>query len=380
MPEFHSFARFLDDLRLCALQSRAQERVLLACLISLKSIMTESFAHAYVSAMVRAGDALGHDRLGDIVLDEDLKIASMLPYDIYKDEQGAWEDPCRPDGGFTPNLAGDVLTKTAHARAMIQKSLRRLQDRNNIRGGTPGPGAYTDFSSVQSNAAAASCATVVNARSSTAPGNGTPRDKSGMKRKFSSFLEVPCPAGTGSAQATNWGVYDPKHFSAPMAWNPTDLGNTPYGRRESERPRLISTSQCNQILNSSNGKKAKTSTSSATLPGGTSSRNLIRSTHEIDWADVARHFNRVKIPSSLSPQASIIPLNALKTIVSPYCRKLANSPEPSGDESDDDEDLSDEAVLARHQAVLDEMKDKLTAFMEARKKLQDRRKKKEKAV
>ena len=46
----------------------------------------------------------------------------------------------------------------------------------------------------------------------------------------------------------------------------------------------------------------------------------------------------------------------------------------SEEESDEEEDLSDESVLARHQIVLDRMKEKLSAILEARKKQQDRKK------
>ena len=388
LSQLHPLTQFLNKCRVCALQSRSQERVLLACLISLKSIMSESFAHAYVSSMVRAGDGLGHDNLGEIVLDEESKISSMLPYDIYKDEQGDWEDPCRPEESFTPNLAGDVLTKTAHARAMIQKSLRRLQDRNNIKGGTPHAGAYADIAAAVSHPlSTGSAGSVSSIKSTTGSGGGTPRDRSWAKRKTPSFSDGPCPPGTGSAPATNWSVYDPKHFSAPLTWNSNDSGNLPYGRHHSKRPRAMSMSQYgrNSSEQGPNKKQKRSMSFSAKTisPGDleNSSSLLIRSTHEIDWRDVAGYFNRVKLPGSLSPHTNIAPVtNSFKTIVSPYCRKLEGSPEPSEDESDEEEDLSDKAILARHQVVLDGMKEKLTAFMEARKKIVERRKKKEKSL
>ena len=94
--------------------------------------------------------------------------------------------------------------------------------------------------------------------------------------------------------------------------------------------------------------------------------------------DVADSFARVKLPgsgnSAVSPRVAA-PAPSLKTIISPFCREIQESPVPSDDESDTEEDLTDEAVLGRHQIVLDEMKEKLTAFMEQRKKIVERRKK-----
>jgi hypothetical protein len=346
--------------------------VLLANLISLKTVMSESFAHAYVSSMVRAGDALGHDALAEIVVDEDLKISTLLPYDILKDENGAWEDPCRPDGGYTPNMTGDVLTKVAHARAMIQKSLRRLQDRHSIKLGTPNFGPYADLANGQSHAVSAGAGVSASSNKSvSSSGGGTPR--SSWSRRKSSVLEGPVPSGTGSAQATSWSVYDPKHFSAPLSWNMGNPENTPYGRHGAERPRSNSTA-----LSATAGKQ-KNKKSPCVPVDAAATNHFVRSTNEIDWTAVAGSFHRVKLPGGASPHSDAAPpLALLKTIVSPFCRKLDTSPVASDDESDGEEDLSDEAVLQRHQVVLDEMKEKLTAFMEARKRQQERRKSRQK--
>ncbi|CAB9500235.1 expressed unknown protein [Seminavis robusta] len=378
LSQFHALTRFLDDCRLSALHSRSQERVLLASLISLKSTMSESFAHAYVSSMVRAGDALGHEELAEIVSDEEMKLSSMLPYDILRDQQGNWEDPCRPAEGYSPNLTGDVLTKVAHARAMIQKSLRRLQDRHNIKGGTPTFGAYIDPLSGQGQSTAPGSAAST-ASSKAVNGTSTPKTWSRRKGATMFVAEGPVPNGTGSAQATNWSLYDPKHYSAPLLWNCDAAENTPYG----------STTQLKRSgsMQGANLKKKGPSATDAEGQIVPKEISLGRTTHGIDWHTIADYFDHVKLPGSgggSAPQApapvdSATPAPNLKTIVSPFCRVLEHSPVASDDESDTEEDLSDESVLARHQIVLDGMKEKLTAFMEARKRQQERKKNRQKS-
>ena len=364
LPQFHELTNFLDECRLVALHSRSQERVLLASLISLKSVMSESFAHAYVSSIVRAGDALGHEALAEIVADDDLKISSMMPYDILREDNGGggWEDPGRPIEGFSPNLTGDVLTKVAHARAIIQKSLRRLQDRHSIKGGTPTFGAYADLANGQSQTPDSSASKTFNGF------GGTP--KSWNKRRISSSAEGPVPHGTGSAPATSWALYDPKHFSAPMPWNLKATENTPYGRHKAGKPCSLGPSL------TSGAKKKKEPGPNGDRPAD----SLGRSTFEIEWSDVADSFHNVKLPRVSGAHAPHAPVaSSNKSIISPFCRTIDETPTPSEEESDTEEDLSDEAVLARHQIVLDGMKDKLTAFMEARKKMQERRKKSQKS-
>lgn len=333
--------------------------------------MSESFAHAYVSSIVRAGDALGHEALAEMVGDEDLKIASMLPYDILRDGSGNWEDPCRPIEGYNPNVTGDVLTKVAHARAIIQKSLRRLQDRHGIKAGTPTFGAYVDLTNGQTSSSPANSA--FGAAGKSANGVGTPKSWNKKRNSFTS-TEGPVPNGTGSALATNWALYDPKHFSAPLQWNANAPENTPYGRHKPGEPSALSGLSPNP-----GSRKPK---KSPAQQNGTRPENPFgRSTHEIDWTAVAESFDRVKLagaPSVSQHAAAKAPRSAQprpKTIIAPYFRKIEKEPEPSEDESDTEEDLSDETVLARHQVVLDGMKEKLKAFMEARKKIQERRKK-----
>jgi len=375
LPQFHHLTSFLDDVRICALQLRAQERVLLANLLSLKSVMSESFAHAYVSSMVRAGDALDHDNLAQIVSDDDLKISSLLPYDILKDETGAWEDPCRPVKGYTPNLTGDVLTKIAHARAMIQKSMRRLQDRHNIKSGTPTSGAYTDMlGGTGPNGAT----TFANSGSKT-PTSGSSTPRSWNKRK-GSVSAGPIVSGTGSSNATSWSLYEPKHFCEPIDWTPSNAANSPYGRY---------TSASRQRIKPGPPAKGEVKPTSLSIDiktidsvSGDQVGPCIRGTHEIAWESVAGSFHAVAVKGmgGSSPHANAAPVEkpsfSTQTIISPFCRELTASPVASdSEESDTEEDLSHEAVLGRHQVVLDEMASRLTAFMEARKRLQEKKKK-----
>lgn len=342
-------------------------------MLSLKSVMSESFSHAYVSSMVRAGDALDHDNLAEIVVDEDLKITTLLPYDILKDATGAWEDPCRPEKGFTPNLTGDVLTKVAHARAMIQKSLRRLQDRHNIKAGTPTSGAYTDMLGGQSSSSPGEA--VSNSVSRIAP--STP--KSWSRRKGATSSEGPISSGTGSASASSWALYDPRHFSAPVDWNPDTAENSPYGRHRCERKRSVLSSGAAGPNVKKQKKTVALSVDADTSLGATV--KFLRGSNEIDWNTVAGSFHAVKLKGNTSPHAKSAPqppVSFKANIISPFCRQLTSSPVASDDESDTEEDLSEEAVLARHQFVLDEMKEKLTAFMESRKRQQERKKNKQK--
>jgi hypothetical protein len=160
---------YLDESRKCCLHSKSQERALLAALISRKATMSLPFSHAYASSMVRAGEAIGHGELFEVVQNEEVNASTMIPYDVFTDESGAWEDPYRPIEGYTQNLSGDDLMRRAHARAMIQKSLKKLQDRHNIRGGTPNPGPYTDPPSSASGANSDSSKSMSGSTASTTP-------------------------------------------------------------------------------------------------------------------------------------------------------------------------------------------------------------------
>jgi len=369
IPQFQSLAEYLDELRLCAFRSKCQERALLASLVARKATMTESFAHAYTSSVVRAGEAVGHGKLFEAVQDEETSVSSMMPYDIFTGEGDVWEDPCRPLSGFTSGLTGEELFRRAHARAMIQKSLRKLQDRNHIKGGTPSHGPYVDLSSCDSASGA-----------NSADGGVSPRPI--LRRKGTFLLEPPAPAGTGSAPAKSWSTYEPTHISIPLDWNPNYLENTPYGLyRFGERSRSLSLSVSSRSGEPRNIKKSKrsmivTAPTVGFIQKADPDEKIPKSTREIIWADVAGIFQRVEVPKK-SPTSKFGhgDKKPSKNIFAPYCRKIDSDPVYE-DESDTEEDLSDETVLARHQVVLDEMKAKLSAFLEARNRVQNRRKSK----
>lgn len=366
---------YLDECRKCSLHSKSQERALLAALIARKATMSLPFSHAYASSMVRAGEALGHGELFEVVQNEEVHVSTMIPYDVFTDETGAWEDPCRPIEGFTQNLTGDDLMHRAHARAMIQKSLKKLQDRHSIKGGTPNPGPYTEPPGTGSG---------VNTESSKSPtgsnASTTPRG-SWLKRR-SSFSEPPIQPGTGSAPAISWSLYDPKHYSAPLIWSAGDNG--PYGRHnKNSRPRSLSLSQGYAKLvggKSSRGKGVSGRAMSVSIPERTKKEDaggMLQSTREIAWTDVAAIFQPVQLPgmsqAKKESEAEAAPRKG--TIFAPFVRKVELSSHNSESDSDEEEDLSDESVLARHKVVLDEMKEKLTAMLEARKKTQEERRK-----
>ena len=373
LPCYHDLVEYLDETRKCSLRTKSQERALLAAMISRNATMSEQFSHAYTSAMVRAGEALGHEELFEQVQESDLMVSTMMPYDIYSDETGAWEDSCRPEGGFTANLPGEELLRRAHARAMIQKSLRKLQDRHSISGGTPAPGPYTD------NPADAS------AIAARPPVQRTPSSGSLKRRSsFSIVSESSFDQTSGTPVTTAMEMYNPRHSSAPLFFDVDDDENKPYGkhtrgyRERSFSFRSLSFSGSADDSESTRGRSKKRQklvrTNSISISprrtdneGGSSS--LPRSTQEIDWVDVAEIFQPVALGPSTptSRQGDEEGGASFKTIIAPYCRKVDTPPGMSDDQGDDEEeDISDEAVLARHRVVLDRMKKKIDKAMEAR--------------
>ena len=399
LPHFQDLLGYLDDCRKSALYCRSQERVLLATLVARKSTMSFNFSHAYVSAMVRAGEALGHGEVFAAVQNEKVGASSMIPYDVFTDESGAWEEPCRPEHGYKEELTGEELMRRAHARAMIQKSLRKLQDRHGIKGGTPIGGPYTDQT----------------APATSSSGRRTPSATTPRGRRRSSFSERTIQPGTGSAPATSWDLYDPKHVSEPLLRDSSTLENSPYGIYDtSSRPRSFSLSQGaalmrhrgrGSILGSGKDLRRQSSgrSSSHSLSGQPSegesesviddgdsqggnadvtSGGLLRSTREIPWKDVAGIFQQMQLPASTKDKSKDKPStenvasdNKDRTIYAPFVRKVDDIPVYDSDESDTEEDLSDEAVLTRHRVVLDRMKERLAVVLETRKRAaQDRRK------
>ena len=368
IPNFQNIVEYLDEARMCALRGRSKERALLASLLSQKTNIAESFSHAYTSSMVRAGEALGHESLLEAVQDETVNVSSMLPYDICSDDLGEWEDPCRPETGFGKDASASVLRRRAHARAMIHKSLKKLEDRHGIKGGVPNQGPLSDQLSDEAKAAS---------KNQTAP---TPRG--GYKRKWSTFSEPPPPPGTGSAPASSWASYDPRHYSTPLDWDPNELENLPYGQHaDLERPRSLSLSLSARSDHRS-GKKLKRSMSlsSHTHSESRETDGLPRSTCEIPWVEVAGIFQRLELPKKSPPKAShhdhhaSVPVPAGSVIVAPFCRRLEKElSDIDDDESETEENLSDEYVIAQHEAVLENMKQKLSAYMEAKQKQQEKK-------
>lgn len=411
--------------------------------------MTESFAHAYVSAMVRAGEAIGHGKLFEVVQNEELGISAMLPYDIFSDETQEWEDPCKPFKGMTLGLNADDLTRRAHARAMIEKSLKKLQDKNNIKGGTLSAGPYADPAAINQRFSSGGLGGGVGVGGKYPPGL-SPRV--GMKRKYSSTLEPPVPPGTGSAKATTWNVFHPRHVTEALVWNPTLLEVLPYGKH-CTADRYVSQSLIGRSSNDAKRRKklklpdikTPTTTGSMAITATPSSTGAVqaplaseqpeewqqadttggggdgcgggmggfpRSTLEIPWSDVADIFQRVELPkkSSTSRSSSLsattataggghhisnqhhqhesTPLPIDGKIFAPFCRKLVTSSGSGGnssstilweegdeeDESETEEDIREESILSRHEAVLGRMKLKLSQYMEEKRQQQDRRK------
>lgn len=364
IPNFDSLVDHLDHLRMKALRYRCQERVLVASLISKRTRMSEAFSNAYTSSMIRAGAALGYDDLGEIVQDESTKSSSQMPFDILSDATGAWEDPCRSVGGYGSTLDSDELLKRAHARAMIQRSLKRLQDRHGIKGGTARAGPYSSSCDPSAHSSA------------TSPAQ-RPSPRSGSKRKaFFSGGENLKNLNTAATTA----LFNPSHFSTPFIWDAYDIDNLPYGRYDTEpTERLRSPSGVGRhLLEEGNSifKKQKISNDGDELVKDF----LIQSTRAIDWTEVAQQFEDVKPIEKTSSGLRAndhddhnvaVPLGS--TIYAPFCRQIdpENLPSDAGTESEE-ENMDDEYILAQHQKVLNTIKDKFETMMKIRQEYQER--------
>lgn len=370
IPKFAHLVEFLDEARLGALRSKSQERVLLATLVSRTTFMTDAFSQAYVSAIVRAGEALGHGRLFEVAQDETVTSSTMIPYDIFTDATGAWEDPCKPDNGFISGISGDELMRRAHARAMIHKSLRKLQDRLHIRGGTSTYGPFDDPTTNSVSASKGLDGFVASPRP-------------GAKRKLAQTAEPPMVPGTGSAAAKSWTVYNPKHHCRPLEWDFDELENSPYGlhpRGDGSRVRPMVAGRRHSGNDQSRNRIYSNIVAGQHLESfePIDGRSILsKSTIDIDWAEVASIFQSVEVPKKAPryrPSEPEKPIAVDGTIFAPFCREMDSELSSNEAESDTDEDLDDATTLARHQDVLDSMKEKLEAFVEARKKQQEQRK------
>ena len=372
---YDDMVKLLDETQLCALKAKCRERALLAALLARNTTMSESFSHAYTSSMVRAGDALGHGELFEMVQSEETMTATMIPYDIFSDELGAWEDPCRVPNGFTRNLKGDDLVKRAHARAMIQKSLKKMQERNNIRGGAPNAGPYIDPSPGDAPAAHAGDGKAAHSLQKT-PSGSTKR-----RGAFSFSGEASAKPGSGAGKASSRTQYNPNHHSVPLIWDTTSIDNRPYGRYAfGTRPNVVAVSRMQQSQDGrrKRGRGGRTSISTPPIPSEVEEKaikdGVYTSTKEVNWGEVAEIFEVVSTatPSSKRSRKEQVQVHntapASKTIFAPFCNKIDASEIKGGDSDSDteEEDLSDEAIFSRHQIVLDRMKDKVDKFMERR--------------
>jgi hypothetical protein len=332
--------------------------------------------------MVRAGEALGHEELFEQVQDEDTLTSTMIPYDIFTEESGAWEDPCRAKEEFGANLTGDDLMRRAHARAMIQKSLKKLQDRHNIRGGAPVAGPYADPPPDSNASGAGSAAGVERPQYQR-----TPSDSLKRKASFSIASQSSFDRSTGVAVATTMALYNPRHYLAPLFWDADNVENTPYGKHmKGFRQSLFSSGRqsfSEDVGDSQSTSKKRLRVSRADSvsiscpPTDEDSLSLPRSTQEVAWVDVAQIFKPVALAGPTTPTARSgdddEPETSARMIIAPFCRKVERPPAMGDDEGlGEEEDISDEAVLARHRVVLDRMKHKLDKVMEARQQGQQR--------
>lgn len=372
LPIYEDLVQLLDETRMNALKAKCRERVLLAAVVAQRATMSETFAHAYVSSMVRAGEALDHGELFELVQDEETSTSTMIPYDIFSDETRAWEDPCRPVNGFHPNLTGEDLVRRAHARGMIIKALKKMQDRNNIKGGTPDSGPYADR--IQSQGQSLNDAKALQRTSS---GNS-------KRRTSFSFVEKSIQAGTGSSKAMSISQYNPHHVSNPLFWDTTSIENMPYGQHSSvSKPRASSISVAKD-----DGKETLIrgqSVSNSALPvqpvdgiGEDLGDEIFRrSSEEVDWAEVAKGFltvdlaggpilSRRRSSKANSPTQNYPRNHGNKTIFAPFCNRIDDANILGEESGSEDEDLCDETIQMRHKVVLDNMKARLDKFMEGR--------------
>ncbi len=384
LSNFDALVDYLDELRMSSLRIRSQERALLASLVSRRSRMSEAFSHTYTSSMVRAGEALGYDDLGEIVQDESTKSSSLLPFDILSDMSREWEDPCRPAGGFVPGLDSDELFKRAHARAMIQKSLKKLQDRHLIKGGTGNAGPYAD---IQPSDQGKLTIKAANGVSSFSPPKSSPRATSSASKRKASISSL--NEGSGLS------LFHPNHYSTPFIWDTDKEENTPYGRTS----QLSETSMIQHLLKrprlgSSTGEVNVDSVERVTTVDDDVTLETNRSTHEIEWSQVAKMFRPVLVQERSSSRVGdhhhSVAVPAGSTIIAPFCRKLSNindaidpesasgemlSSKSDGDKNDsesEDDDLDDEKILQSHQEVLDHIREKFDAMMAVRQQIQER--------
>jgi hypothetical protein len=349
LPLMDDMLGLVDSLRMEALKAKVQERVLLATLVSRHGKMSEAFSNAYVSAIIRAGEALGHEEVCEIAQDEKCRASTMLPYDFFHDHTGLWEEPCRPPLGVHPDTTGKELKRRAHAKTIIQKSMKKLQICLGLKGGISDGGPF--FSEKTTGVATPSPAGTPTAQQAVL----VRTNSSNLKRKGSQTWDTTVMPGTGITGVPD-SIFNPGHWIAPMAWDADNSSNTPYGRHQvGIRPSILSVGGS---MSESRWKKLER------FPLALRHR----STHEVKWEDVADMFlhggSTRKIVLDLGGDSG----TKKKNIVAPFVRSFdvsALEDKMAGiDEEYSDEDISDETVLQRHQKVLDDMMEKVNAYTE----------------
>ena len=347
LDELHGL---LQKLRTDALRARTQERVLLAAVASRCGNMSEAFSNSYVSAIVRAGEALGHENMCEFVQNEECQASTMVPYDYFHDNAGVWEEPCRPvSTGYHTPVTGSELLRQAHARSVIQQSLRNLQGRLRLKGGVADGGPYSRALASSSGGGAGG--------SHASGGHGPPTPTSsippiprthsgGLKRKSSSFDF----GGGGGGHAAHGGaesVFNPDHVIEPMAWNPDDVAHCPYGLHDRDARAGVSV-----------GGDAEDAEDDDDEP---SLARRTRSSHEIEWEEVANMFFHGGSTRSIDTDFAAGGLLGKKQIFAPEIRPFdpTSLDGLQNDGDDSDEDISDETMLRRHEKVLEEMKVKI---------------------
>ena len=176
-----------------------------------------------------------------------------------------------------------------------------------------------------------------------------------LKRK-SSFTGREIDA-TGGASHVGALMY-PAHYCAPLIVHSHDVTCMPYGKHTIVRCSASETDENVPALHKKPRQEEPSPVSS-----------ILRSTDPIDWCEVAKLFQPVAVPDQAVQAGSV---EQVANIFAPDVRKLEGSAwDEYADDSDYDddsecEDISDEAILARHQEVLDVMKQKLDVAMEQR--------------
>ena len=339
--------------------------------------MSESFAHAYTSSMIRAGEVLGYEALCEMVKEDNTQTCSLLPFDVLTDTSGVWEDPCKTSSGYSFNLVGEELTRRAHARAVICKSLKKLQDRYSIMGGTTYEGPYGEPSSSRGEPFLRRAASISLPLKPSVPSLN--RSSSILKRKSSFCSTTDVNVAPTSSVPT---LAHSSCYSTPYFIDMDESENRPYGRYGTD-DYAKSPCEIRPFTFTNPAKRMRLATQPKDLL-------MTRSTYEIEWSDIANLFQTITsvnnsgdklLSRTLSSQSEMMFSSsslANSTIFAPYCRKLGDGHIETLDcheDSDTEEDLSDCRLLNSHQIVLDKMKEKLDAIMAIRRKYQDRSRK-----